>query len=84
MAIIQLVVVILIAVLSIYVSIRVLDTMTVGLDELKELKKGNLAVALEIGAVIYVVSLIVSASIGGIQNLAIFKPETLARLLGIL
>jgi len=83
MAIVQLGVVLLIAVLTIYTAIKVLDTLTVGIDELKELKKGNIAVALLICAVIYTVSFIVAVSISGIENLLIFQPETLATLVGL-
>jgi len=83
MAIVQIVFVVMVAVLSMYVAIRLVDTMTVGLDELKELKRGNIAVALEIAAVIFVVSFIVSGTISGLNNLSIFRPETLASLLGV-
>ena len=83
MAIVQLVVVLLISIFTIYTAIRVLDTLTVGIDEMKELKRGNIAVALLIAGVIYSVASIVSNSISGIENLAIFKSETLAALLGI-
>jgi uncharacterized membrane protein YjfL (UPF0719 family) len=83
MAIVQIAFVVIIAVLSMYVAIRLVDAMTVGLDELKELKKGNIAVALEIAAVILVVSIIISGTISSLNNLSIFKPEMLAGLLGI-
>lgn len=83
MLLVQILVVVLIAVLSIYISIRIIDTLTVGIDELKEIKRGNVAVAIEIAAVIYVVSLIVASSITGIENLSVFKPETLGALLGV-
>jgi len=83
MAIVQLVIVLLISIFTIYTSIKVLDTMTVGLDELKELKRGNVAVALLIAGVIFAVSFIVASAINGIGDLPIFKPETLAAFLGI-
>jgi len=83
MAIVQIVVVILIAIIAIYTGIRILDTMTSGIDEFKELKKGNVAVAIIIAAVIYVVSFIVASSISGIGNLSIFKPETMATMVGL-
>lgn len=83
MAVVQILVVLLIAVLSVYLAIRVLDTLTEGIDELKELKRGNVAVALVIAAVIYVIAFIISDSISSINNLWILKPETLASLLGV-
>ena len=83
MAIVQIVVVVIIAVLSMYVAIKLVDSMTVGLDELKEIKRGNVAVALEIAAVIFVVAFIVSGAIGNLSSLSVFNPATLASLLGI-
>ncbi|MEM4133604.1 MAG: DUF350 domain-containing protein [Candidatus Micrarchaeia archaeon] len=83
MAIIQLGVVVLIAILAIYVAIRVLDSMTVGIDELGEIKNGNIAVAIIVAAVIYLVSLVVSSAIADINNLSIFKPEIVASMLGL-
>lgn len=83
MAIFQLAVTVLIAILVIYVAIRVLDSMTVGIDELSEIKKGNVAVAILVATVIYLVSMVVAGSISGISDLSIFKPETVASLLGL-
>ncbi len=83
MAMFQLAVVVLIAILSIYVAIRVLDSMTVGIDELAEIKKGNVAVAIIVAAVIYLVSIVVSGAITDINNLSIFKPEMVASMLGL-
>jgi len=83
MSIVQLVVVLAVAVIAIFASIRILDSITQGIDELKEIKKGNIAVALLVGAVIFVVSSIVSGVIADIANLSIFSPELLASLLGV-
>ncbi|VVB73544.1 Uncharacterised protein [uncultured archaeon] len=83
MAIVQLVFVVLIAVLTMYVAIVLLDSMTVGINELKELKRGNIAVALLIAGVLYTVAFIVSGTLSNLSTLSIFKPEMLAGLLGI-
>ena len=83
MAMFQLAVVILIAVMVIYVAIRVLDSMTVGINELEEIKKGNVAVALVVAAVIYLVSFVVAGAIVGLSEISIFNPETVASLLGM-
>lgn len=83
MAIVQLVVVIAIAVLTMYVAIVLLDSMTIGIEEMKEVKKGNVAVALVIAGVLYIVSFIVANALVGLSALSIFKPETLAGLLGV-
>lgn len=83
MTIVQIVIVIIIAVLAIYIAIRVLDTMTVGVDELKELKRGNIAVAILIAAVVYAVSLVISGSLQGFEQLELFRPEAIAQILGV-
>lgn len=83
LAIVQLSIVVLIAIISIYVSIRVMDSMTADIDELQEIKKGNIAVALVVAVVIYLVSFVISGAIGEISNLPIFKPEVVASLLGL-
>lgn len=83
MAIVQLVVVIAIAILTMYVSIVLLDSMTIGIEEMKEIRKGNVAVALVIAGVIYIVSFIVANALIGLSSLSIFRPDTLAGLLGV-
>lgn len=83
MLIVQLVVTLLVAVIAIYVAIKILDAMTVDIDELKELKRGNLAVALLVSGVIFVVAFMISNAIEGMENLVIFDPRTLAALLGV-
>jgi len=83
MAIVQMGIVVLIAILAVYTAIRVLDSMTIGIDELAEIKRGNVAVAILVAAVIYLVSVVVSGAIADINNLSIFKPEMVASLLGL-
>ena len=55
-----------IAIFSIYTAFRVIDKFTVDIDELAELKKGNTAVALVMGAIIFAVSFIIRTLIAGI------------------
>jgi len=83
LAIIELVVVMLISVFVIYTSIMVLDKLTVGINEMDELKKGNIAVALEIGVVILVISVMMMGAIQGIENLPIFNPLSYVGMLGL-
>jgi uncharacterized membrane protein YjfL (UPF0719 family) len=83
MAIVQLMFVVAVAVLTMYVAIVLLDSMTVGINELKELKRGNIAVALLIAGVLYTVAFIVAGALSNISALSIFKPEMLTGLLGI-
>lgn len=56
------------AIVSIYIAINVLDKITTEIDEMKELKKGNVAVALIIAGVLLSVSFIIAAAVDGITN----------------
>ena len=67
-AILQLILGIILAVASIYIALRVLDKMTKGIEEFEELKKGNVAVALEMAGVIVAVALIVQVGVLGITQ----------------
>lgn len=51
------------AVFTVYVSLRVLDGLTPDIEELQEIKKGNVAVALIVAAVMLAVALVVKAAI---------------------
>lgn len=56
------------AVVSIYLCIRVLDIITVDIDEMKELKRGNVAVAIMMGGILISVAFVVQAGISGISG----------------
>ncbi len=51
------------AVIAQYIALKVFDSMTEGIDEQKELKKGNLAIAVLLGAVIFATAIVVQAGI---------------------
>lgn len=65
-AIIQLVLGVLLAIGAIYLALNILDKLTKGVEEFEELKKGNIAVALEMAGVIIAVALIIQSGIVGI------------------
>jgi uncharacterized membrane protein YjfL (UPF0719 family) len=65
-AIIQLVLGVLLAVGAIYLALNIIDKFTTELKEFEELKKGNVAVALEMAGVIIAVALIIQSGITGI------------------
>ena len=65
-AIIQLVLGVLLAVGSIYLAISILGRLTREVKAFEELKKGNVAVALEIAGVIIAVALIIQSGVAGI------------------
>lgn len=65
-AIIQLVLGIILAILAIYIALSVLDRLTKGIEEFEELRKGNIAVALEMAGVIVAVAVIIQSGVMGI------------------
>ncbi len=67
-AFIQLILGILLAIGAIYIALNILDKLTKGIEEFEELKKGNVAVALEMAGVIIAVALIIQSGISGITT----------------
>lgn len=65
-AIIQLILGIVLAVGAIYLALNILDKLTKGVEEFEELKKGNIAVALEMAGVIIAVAVIIQSGVIGI------------------
>jgi uncharacterized membrane protein YjfL (UPF0719 family) len=66
LALVQLILGIVLAVGSIYLALNILDKLTTGVEEFEELKKGNVAVALEMGGVIIAVAWIIQSGVIGI------------------
>jgi uncharacterized membrane protein YjfL (UPF0719 family) len=65
-AFIQLILGIVLAIAAIYLALNILDKLTKGVEEFEEIKKGNVAVALEMGGVIIAVAVIVQSGVIGI------------------
>ncbi len=65
-ALIQLILGIILAVGAIYLALNILDKLTKGVEEFEEIKKGNVAVALEMGGVIIAVAVIIQSGVIGI------------------
>lgn len=68
LAIFQLILGILLAIAAIYLALNVLDRLTKGIEEFEELKKGNVAVALEMAGVIITTAIIIQSGVMGISN----------------
>lgn len=66
LSIFQLILGIALAVGAIYLALNILDKLTKGVDEFEELKKGNVAVALEMAGVIIAVAVIIQSGVLGI------------------
>lgn len=60
---VSLIVAIVFAVVAQFVALRVFDSMTEGIDEQKELKKGNLAIGILLAAVIFATAIVVEAGL---------------------
>jgi uncharacterized membrane protein YjfL (UPF0719 family) len=84
MAIVQIVVGIVLVSLVVYVSIKIYDSLTPTIDEINELKKGNIAIAIVIGGVIFVISLLVSTAIENFVEAEVFSPSFFGKLIGII
>ena len=68
------------AVFTIYIALSILDKITVGIDEFKELKKGNVAVAIIMAAVLFAVSFVIR---GAVTSMATsLSPQSVASALG--
>lgn len=65
-SILQLVLGIVLAIVAIYLALNILDKLTKGIEEFEELKKGNIAVALEMAGVIITVAIIIQSGVQGI------------------
>ncbi len=65
-SLIQLILGIVLAVAAIYLALNILDKLTKGVDEFEEIRKGNVAVALEMGGVIIAVAVIIQSGVIGI------------------
>ncbi|CAG0981184.1 hypothetical protein METP2_01983 [Methanosarcinales archaeon] len=65
-SIVQLILGIVLAIVAIYLALNILDKLTKGIDEFAELKKGNVAVALEMAGVIITVAIIIQSGVMGI------------------
>ncbi len=65
-SLIQLILGIVLAVAAIYLALNILDKLTKGVEEFEEIRKGNVAVALEMGGVIIAVAVIIQSGVIGI------------------
>ncbi|MFH1286106.1 MAG: DUF350 domain-containing protein [Candidatus Micrarchaeota archaeon] len=73
----------LIAVLSVYIAIVILDKITTDIDEMKELEKGNVAVAVLMAGVLLAVSVVIQAGVQGITNAPSLDAAAVAGALGV-
>ena len=67
-SVLQLILGITLAIGAIYLALNILDRMTKEIDEFGEIKKGNVAVALEMAGVIIAVSIIIQSGVLGITS----------------
>lgn len=70
-AVIQLLLGIVLAITGIFIALRVLDRLTKGIEEFEEIRKGNIAVALEMAGVIVAVAVIIQSGVMGITSVLV-------------
>ena len=78
--VVNLVIGVFLSVFAIYIALNVLDRITVGIDEFKELRRGNVAVAIIMAAVLFAVSSIIRGSVAGMSSA--LSPQAVASALG--
>ena len=78
--VVNLVLGVILAILSIYVAISMLDKITVGIDEFKELKRGNVAIAIMMAAVLFAVSFVIRGAVAAMAST--LSPQSVAMTLG--
>ena len=65
---VQLIIGVILAVASIYLALNIFERLTKSVEEFNELKKGNVAVALELAGVIIAVAVVVQSGVLGITS----------------
>ena len=68
------------AILSIYIAISMLDKITVDIDEFRELKRGNVAIAILMAAVLFSVSYVIRGAV--VAMASALSPQSVAISLG--
>ena len=63
---IQLLIAILLAVVALYIGYSVFSKITKGIDEIQELKKGNVAVGIIIAAIFFAIAIVIQSGVAGI------------------
>jgi len=56
------------AIIAIYIAVKTLDRITKDIDEMSEIAKGNVAVAVIMAGVLISVSFVISAAVSGVSN----------------
>jgi uncharacterized membrane protein YjfL (UPF0719 family) len=70
-ALVQLVVSLGFAMLAVYAGIRIFDRLTTGIDEIAELKRGNTAIGLLMGAVVIAYATVIAGGVASLTNVVL-------------
>ena len=73
----------LVAVLAIYLALKILDRITADINETEEFKQGNVAIAIMEAGVLIAVAFVIQAGIQGITQSSFLDPRLVAQYLGI-
>ncbi len=77
---VNLVIGVILAIFAIYIAISVLDKITVGIDEFRELRRGNVAIAIIMASVLFAVSFVIKGAVVGMAS--VLSPQSVAAALG--
>ena len=72
-----------IALATLYTAFKILDTLTIDIDETKELKKRNVAVAVFIASVLLAATLVIASGARGLIEAPVFSVQDVGQALGI-
>ncbi len=64
---IQLIIAIILAVVALYIGYATFSKITKGIDEIQELKKGNVAVGIIIAAIFFAIAIVIQSGVAGIS-----------------
>ncbi|VVB98782.1 Uncharacterised protein [uncultured archaeon] len=74
LALVQLIIGLALAMVSVYLGLKMFDKMTEGTNEMAELKKGNVAIAILLGAIVFSIANVVEGGVAGLTNTMMLVP----------
>jgi uncharacterized membrane protein YjfL (UPF0719 family) len=69
------------SIVAIYLAVRIFDKITVELNFMKEIQKGNVAAAIVVGGVLWAISFVIGATVEGVTRF--LDAQTLGSVLGM-
>lgn len=73
----------LVGIVTILLSISIMDTLTGNVDEIRELRRKNVALAIFMAGILIAISIVVQAGVSGVSNSVSLTPQQLALMMGL-